>query len=75
MSKLLIVDDERSLREVLQMVFKKEGYQVSVAGGYQEALQQLRSGVFDLVISDIKMSDGSGIETSIRSVWKRWWSL
>ena len=62
MSKLLIVDDERSLREVLQMVFKKEGYQVSVAGGYQEALQQLRSGVFDLVISDIKMSDGSGID-------------
>jgi two-component system, NtrC family, response regulator PilR len=62
MSKLLIVDDERSLREVLQMVFKKEGYQVSVAGGYQEALQQLRSSVFDLVISDIKMSDGSGID-------------
>ncbi len=62
MSKLLIVDDERSLREVLQMVFKKEGYTVAVADGYQEALQQLKASVFDLVISDIKMKDGSGIE-------------
>jgi two-component system response regulator PilR (NtrC family) len=62
MSKLLIVDDERSLRDVLNMVLKKEGYQVTAAGGYREGLQQLKSGVFDLVISDIKMNDGSGID-------------
>jgi two-component system response regulator PilR (NtrC family) len=62
MSKLLIVDDERSLREVLQVVFKKEGYTVSVAGGYEEAVHQLKSGVFDIVVSDIKMKDGSGID-------------
>ena len=53
MSKLLIVDDERSLREVLQVVFKKEGYSVTLAVGYQDALSQLKSNVFDLVISDI----------------------
>ena len=62
MSKLLIVDDERSLREVLQVVFKKEGYSVTLAVGYQDALLQLKSNVFDLVISDIKMTDGSGID-------------
>jgi two-component system response regulator PilR (NtrC family) len=62
MSKLLIVDDERSLREVLQVVFKKEGYSVAIAVGYQDALLQLKSNVFDLVISDIKMKDGSGID-------------
>lgn len=62
MSKLLIVDDERSLREVLQVVFKKEGYSVTLAVGYQDALLQLKSNVFDLVISDIKMKDGSGID-------------
>ena len=61
MSKLLIVDDERSLREVLQVVFKKEGYSVTLAVGYQDALSQLKSNVFDLVISDIKMKGGSGI--------------
>ena len=62
MSKLLIVDDERSLREVLQVVFKKEGYSVTLAVGYQDALSHLKSNVFDLVISDIKMKDGSGID-------------
>ena len=62
MSRLLIVDDERSLREVLQVVFKKEGHTVSVAGSYEETLQQLKANVFDLVVSDIKLKDGSGID-------------
>src|SRR4249920_291455 len=62
MSKVLIVDDERSLREVLQMVFKTEGYNVSAASGYHDAVEQMKAGVFDLVVSDIKMRDGSGIE-------------
>jgi two-component system, NtrC family, response regulator PilR len=62
MSKLLIVDDERSLRDVLQMALRKEGYEVAAAGGYRDGIQQLKSGVFDLVITDIKMNDGSGID-------------
>lgn len=62
MSKLLIVDDERSLREVLQMVFKTEGYDVRGASGYHDAVEQLKTDVFDLVVSDIKMRDGSGID-------------
>jgi len=62
MSNLLIVDDERSLREVLQMVFKKEGYNVSLASSYQEAVAQVKASVYDLVVSDIKMNDGSGID-------------
>ena len=62
MSKLLIVDDERSIREVLQVVFRKEGHTVAAASGFQEATQQLKNGLFDLVITDIKMTDGSGID-------------
>jgi len=62
MSKLLVVDDERSLREVLQVVFRKEGHTVAAASSFQEAAQQLKSGLFDLVITDIKMMDGSGID-------------
>lgn len=62
MSKVLIVDDERSIRDVLQVVFRKEGHTVSAASGFQEATQQLKNGSFDLVITDIKMTDGSGID-------------
>ncbi len=62
MSRLLIVDDERSLRDVLQMALKREGYQVTLAGGYRDGTQQLKNGVFDLVITDIKMNDGTGID-------------
>lgn len=61
MSKLLIVDDERSLLEVLQIVFKREGHEVATASSAQEALLQMEGRVFDLVISDIKMKDSSGI--------------
>ncbi|MFN8005967.1 MAG: sigma-54 dependent transcriptional regulator [Terriglobia bacterium] len=62
MSKLLIVDDERSLREVLQVVFKKEGHTVAAASGFQEAQHLLKNNLFDLVVTDIKMSDGSGLD-------------
>ncbi len=62
MSKVLIVDDERSIRDVLQVVFRKEGHTVAAASGFQEATQQLKNGSFDLVITDIKMMDGSGID-------------
>ena len=62
MSKVLIVDDERSIRDVLQVVFRKEGHNVAAASGFQEATQQLKNGSFDLVITDIKMMDGSGID-------------
>ena len=62
MSKLLIVDDERSLRDVLQLSLKKEGYEVASADSYCDGVQQLQTGVFDLVITDIKMKDGSGID-------------
>ncbi len=62
MSKLLIVDDERSLREVLQVVFRKEGHTVVAASGFQEAAQLLKNGLIDLVITDIKMTDGNGID-------------
>ena len=62
MSKLLVVDDERSLREVLQVVFRKEGHTVTIASSFQEAALELKNTVFDLVITDIKMTDGSGID-------------
>ncbi len=62
MSKLLIVDDERSLLEVLRLVFKRQGHEVVAASGIKEALKLLQDQLFDLVLSDIKMRDGSGLD-------------
>jgi two-component system response regulator PilR (NtrC family) len=60
--RILIVDDEEGLRKVLQLLLKKEGYDVTVASGGTEALECLDREVFDAVISDIKMPGMSGIE-------------
>jgi two-component system response regulator PilR (NtrC family) len=61
-ARILIVDDERSLRELLEIFLKKEGFGVSSAASAEEGLVQVKSGEFDLIISDIKMADMSGID-------------
>src|SRR6185295_8963409 len=61
-AKILVVDDERSIRELLEIVLKKEGFDVTVAQNALEGLERSKSTEFDLVVSDIKMPDKSGIE-------------
>ena len=61
-ARILIVDDERSIRELLEIFLKKEGFAVTSASSAEEGLLQVRAGDFDLVISDIKMADMSGID-------------
>jgi len=61
-AKILIVDDERSIRELLEIFLKKEGFVVTPAASAEEALTQVKTSEFDLIISDIKMADMSGIE-------------
>ena len=61
-AKILIVDDERSIRELLEIFLKKEGFAVTAASGVQEGLTQVKTTEFDLIISDIKMADMSGID-------------
>ena len=61
-AKILIVDDERSIRELLEIFLKKEGFSVTSAASGQEGLNQVKISDFDLIISDIKMGDMSGID-------------
>ncbi len=59
---ILVVDDELSMRELLEFIMLKEGYRVSCAENGQEALQLLKEEPFDLLLCDIKLGDLSGIE-------------
>ena len=59
---ILVVDDERSMREFLDILLTKEGYQVSVAASGREACQVVEQNKYDVIITDIKMQDINGIE-------------
>ena len=66
MEKLLVVDDERSMRELLELVLKREGYGVHTAENGTRALELIRQNVYDLIISDVKMPDINGIDLLAR---------
>jgi two-component system response regulator PilR (NtrC family) len=56
------VDDERSMRELLAIVLRREGYEVLLAENGRAAIDLLEREPIDLLISDIKMPDLSGVE-------------
>jgi two-component system, NtrC family, response regulator PilR len=62
MAHLLIVDDERSICELLEISFRKEGHKIDVATSGAEAKRLLTSRMFDIVVSDICMPDMDGVE-------------
>src|SRR3954471_867350 len=59
---ILVVDDERSIRELLEITFRKEGYRVEVAHNVDDAKRKLESQIFDIVISDVRMPGESGVD-------------
>ncbi len=60
--KILIVDDEKSMREFLDVLLSKEGYKVSEAKNGKQALSMIRKNDYDLVLSDIRLGDITGLE-------------
>ncbi len=61
-ARILVVDDERSMREMLEILLRREGHEVAVAENGRRALALIKTRAFDMVISDLKMPDMSGIE-------------
>jgi two-component system response regulator PilR (NtrC family) len=61
-ARILVVDDERSMREMLAILLKREGHQVSVAENGRGAIDLLNHQAFDLVVSDARMPDVDGLE-------------
>jgi len=64
---VLVVDDEPALRQILTDAVNKAGHSVDQARGAAEAAAKLALGEFDVVLCDIKMPDGNGIELLRRS--------
>jgi len=61
LAKVLIVDDEKSIRSVLREILEDENYVVDDAANGQEALDKLHDESFDVVLSDVKMPKMDGI--------------
>ena len=59
---ILVVDDEKSLCELLEITFRKDGHRVEVANGVEAAHRKLEGSLFDIVISDIRMPGGTGLD-------------
>lgn len=62
MAHMLVVDDEKSICELLEITFRKEGHRVEVASNGDAAKRRLESQVYDIVISDIRMPDMTGVD-------------
>lgn len=59
---ILIVDDEKGQRDILTLILKKEGYDIVDVSGVREALAQLEKREFDLIMTDLKMQEQSGLD-------------
>lgn len=60
--RLLVVDDESSLRDVLSAILEARGYEVAVAEDGFDALEKLEESVPDVIISDLRMPRMSGLQ-------------
>ena len=59
---ILVVDDDRSITGALAVILKKAGYEVLTTNSLAEARSVLSSRSFDLVITDLRLADGTGID-------------
>ncbi len=60
--KILIVDDQKGVRRLLEELFKKEGWDVNVASDGQEAINLVEEILPDIILMDVKMPNMNGLE-------------
>ena len=65
--RILVIDDDPGLAEVIEMLLEREGYAAQRAGTLKAGLQKIEAMEFDLVITDLKLPDGTGLD-AIRSI-------
>src|SRR2546425_10436531 len=60
-ARVLVVDDERSMRDLLSITLRQAGYDVTLADGGENAVDVMKSDSFDLVINDLRMRKLDGL--------------
>jgi len=61
-AKILIVEDEQSMRDVLRILLEGEGHEIAAASDGAEGLDLIRKDIFDLVVTDLRMPGADGFE-------------
>lgn len=61
-AQLLVVDDERSMRELLEYMLSKEGYGITLAENGRTAVNLIEKNNYDLILSDIRLGDITGLD-------------
>jgi DNA-binding NtrC family response regulator len=61
--RLLVIDDEQDVREMLEFVLSRGGFEVEAVDGGLAAVASLRARRFDVAITDMRMADMDGLET------------
>lgn len=62
MVQILVIDDEEPIRKLLARIIELEGYKVTTASCCNDALKQLRKQQFDIVLCDVFLPDGNGVD-------------
>jgi two-component system nitrogen regulation response regulator NtrX len=70
MAKILIIDDEKAIRNTLREILEYEGYQVEEAGNGEEGVQRIEAEDFDVVLCDVKMPkmDGMAVLSKVKEI-------
>ena len=61
-ARVLIVDDEKSMRDLLTITLEKAGYDVTAADGGEAAIEAIRKESFDSIITDLRMPKVDGMQ-------------
>jgi len=69
--RILVVDDEAVMRNLLLKILEQEGYKIALSNSYKEAIGQLENDDFDIVLSDVKMPEIGGFEL-LKEIKSRW---
>jgi DNA-binding NtrC family response regulator len=70
-AKILVVDDEAVMRNLLLKILEQEGYQIVLTSSYNEAMAELEKENFELILADVKMPGKTGFDL-LKEVKQRW---